>query len=165
MVKIVTSIGVRKTLCTFGENGSVEVEGKKHAVDVKMLSKNRVSVLIDGKSFYATVDVDGLKYDMLLAGRAIHVDIESPSKVIESRIGRSSTARSSTSEVRSPMPGMVVRCEVAVGEAIKVGDGLLVLEAMKMENEIRATFDGVVKKILVVDKQVVDKGELLLLME
>ena len=165
MSKIVTNIGIRKRECSFGEVGSVEVDGEKHAVDVRILSKNRVSILIDGKSFYAAVESAGLKYDVLLAGRVIRVSIESPAKLIQSRLGRLSTFKSATSEVRSPMPGMVVRCEVAEGEEIKIGDGLLVLEAMKMENEIRATANGVVKKIFVVEKQVVDKGELLLLME
>ena len=63
------------------------------------------------------------------------------------------------------MPGMVVRCEVREGTIIEAGDGLLILEAMKMENEIRATRNGTVKKILVRDRQVVDKGELLLIIE
>lgn len=63
------------------------------------------------------------------------------------------------------MPGMVVRCEVEEGTVISAGDGLLILEAMKMENEIRATKHGTVKKILVRDKQIVDKGELLLIIE
>ena len=63
------------------------------------------------------------------------------------------------------MPGMVVRCEVKEGATIAAGDGLLILEAMKMENEIRATRNGTIKKILVQDRQVVDKGELLITME
>ena len=63
------------------------------------------------------------------------------------------------------MPGMVVRCEVREGAIIAAGDGLLILEAMKMENEIRAARNGTVKKLLVRDRQVVDKGELLLIIE
>ena len=63
------------------------------------------------------------------------------------------------------MPGMVVRCEVKEGERVEAGDGLLVLEAMKMENEIRATKEGIIKKVHVVDRQVVNKGELLFLIE
>ena len=63
------------------------------------------------------------------------------------------------------MPGMVVRCEVKEGTTIAAGDGLLILEAMKMENEIRATRNGTVKRILVQDRQVVDKGDLLLTIE
>jgi pyruvate carboxylase subunit B len=63
------------------------------------------------------------------------------------------------------MPGMVVRCEVSEGTIVAAGDGLLILEAMKMENEIRAARNGTVKKLLVRDRQVVDKGELLLIIE
>jgi len=60
---------------------------------------------------------------------------------------------------------MVVRCEVREGSIIEVGGGLLILEAMKMENEIRATRSGIIKKIHVREKQVVDKGALLITME
>ena len=60
--------------------------------------------------------------------------------------------------VRAPMPGLVLRLEVAPGDSVRAGSGLLVLEAMKMENEIRAAVAGVVKAVLVHPGQVVEKG-------
>ena len=56
------------------------------------------------------------------------------------------------------MPGLVVRVEVTVGQVVKVGEGLVVVEAMKMENELRATRPGVVETIHVTPGQTVAKG-------
>ncbi|HLB35678.1 MAG TPA: biotin/lipoyl-containing protein [Gemmatimonadales bacterium] len=60
--------------------------------------------------------------------------------------------------VRAPMPGLVLRVEVAAGQEIAAGSGLVVLEAMKMENEIRSTGPGRVKAVLVEPGQAVEKG-------
>ncbi|MDW7680782.1 MAG: acetyl-CoA carboxylase biotin carboxyl carrier protein subunit, partial [bacterium] len=68
-------------------------------------------------------------------------------------------------EIIAPMPGLVVSIDVSVGQKIKTGQGLLVFEAMKMENEIRAPFDGVVKEIFVSEKAPVEKGQKLILLE
>jgi biotin carboxyl carrier protein len=57
------------------------------------------------------------------------------------------------------MPGLVLKVLVTEGQAVKKGDGLLVLEAMKMENIIKASADGMVKKIHIEEKNVVDKNQ------
>ena len=64
--------------------------------------------------------------------------------------------------VTAPMPGKILRILVKEGESVKTGQGLLVLEAMKMENEIPAPKDGVVKKILVKEGDTVDTGQALI---
>lgn len=63
--------------------------------------------------------------------------------------------------LRAPMPGLVVRVPVTVGQAVVAGAGVLVLEAMKMENELKAGAAAVVKAILVQPGQVVEKGQVL----
>jgi pyruvate carboxylase subunit B len=59
------------------------------------------------------------------------------------------------------MPGLVLRVEVEEGQSVAAGDGLVVLEAMKMENEIKAPVDGRVTAVHVNDGQAVDKGTIL----
>ena len=65
----------------------------------------------------------------------------------------------------APMPGMIVRVSVQAGDAVHAGQGLVVMEAMKMENELRATAAGTVKRVLVEPGTAVDKGATLLEME
>ena len=66
---------------------------------------------------------------------------------------------SSPAEIRSPRPGLVMELEVAVGDRVRDGDGVAVIESMKMENEIRATGGGIVERVLVEAGQAVDKGQ------
>jgi acetyl/propionyl-CoA carboxylase alpha subunit len=65
----------------------------------------------------------------------------------------------------APMPGMIVRVQVTEGEVVQPGQGLVVMEAMKMENELRATAAGAVRRVHVVAGTAVEKGALLLEME
>jgi biotin carboxyl carrier protein len=65
----------------------------------------------------------------------------------------------------APMPGMIVRISVAVGDSVQAGQGLIVMEAMKMENELRAATAGTVKAILAREGTAVEKGALLLELE
>jgi biotin carboxyl carrier protein len=65
----------------------------------------------------------------------------------------------------APMPGMIVRVAVEIGDAVEAGQGLVVMEAMKMENELRATSAGTVRAILAVPGTAVEKGSILLELE
>ncbi len=65
----------------------------------------------------------------------------------------------------APMPGLIVRVGVAPGDEIQIGDGIIVMEAMKMENELRAVGHGRVKAVLVSAGQAVEKGAVLVEME
>lgn len=67
--------------------------------------------------------------------------------------------------VVAPMPGLVLKIEVEVGQAVKAGQGVVIVEAMKMENELKAPTDGVVARILVQERQTVEKGATLLILE
>ncbi len=69
------------------------------------------------------------------------------------------------SEIKAPMPALVVRVEVEIGQKVKPGQGLLILEAMKMENEIKAHSAGIIKEIYATKGKPVEKGELLMLLE
>lgn len=67
--------------------------------------------------------------------------------------------------VRAPMPGLIVRIHVAIGDVVKAGDSVAAIEAMKMENELTAPTDGVVARIEVTAGQAVEKGSLLMVFE
>lgn len=63
--------------------------------------------------------------------------------------------------LKAPMPGLVLRVEAAPGQKVEAGAGLVVLEAMKMENELKAAASGVIKAVLVKSGQAVEKGQVL----
>lgn len=82
------------------------------------------------------------------------------------RVIRSLTRQAATVQgprpVRAPMPGLIVRIEVEPGLRVTAGQGVVIMEAMKMENELRAEADGVVARVLVEPGQPVDKGAVLI---
>jgi biotin carboxyl carrier protein len=67
--------------------------------------------------------------------------------------------------IKAPMPGLIVRVNVKVGDTVEAGQGVVVMEAMKMENELRATSGGIVKSVQVVAGATVEKGALLVALE
>ena len=87
--------------------------------------------------------------------------VDERTRHIESLTGRGEV-RAGPSILKAPMPGLVVRILVSPGQPVEPGQGLLVLEAMKMENELRATAPGVVAAIPVVPGQAVEKGQFLI---
>jgi biotin carboxyl carrier protein len=98
------------------------------------------------------LDVDGARH------HAIAVDERT--RAIREMTGGSAAARGPR-PVRAPMPGMIVRIEVEPGQHVEPGQGVAIIEAMKMENELRADGGGVVSKVLVSAGQAVEKGTVL----
>jgi biotin carboxyl carrier protein len=76
-------------------------------------------------------------------------------------MGFGTGASSKANDVKAPMPGLIVGVMVDIGQAVKKGDTLVILEAMKMENAIKAGGDGVVKKVAVSTGDKVDKNQVL----
>ena len=74
---------------------------------------------------------------------------------------RSTTILWRARPVTAPMPGMVIRVEVSEGDSVSAGQGLVIVEAMKMENELCAEGPAVVRRVLVRDGDAVEKGQLL----
>jgi biotin carboxyl carrier protein len=108
---------------------------------------------------------DTKKYTVQLYGEKIEVQISTPlDKVIE-KMGYGKASGVQQKQLKAPMPGMVLEVIVQAGDTIKAGDKLVVLEAMKMENVLQASADGIIKKINVTKGEAVNKGEVLIEME
>ena len=101
-------------------------------------------------------------YAVDLSGVRVQVEaIDERRRAIEQLSGSAQTA-SGPKPLIAPMPGMVIRVTVAAGDHVRAGQGLVVMEAMKMENELRAPADGTVKAVRVSAGAAVEKGALLI---
>ncbi len=119
-------------------------------------------LLLAGHSWtVAAQSLDGvapLRWALGAVGERFEVDaVDDRTRQIQALTGRGK-APASGGVVKAPMPGLVVRVEVEVGQQVEIGAGLVVVEAMKMENELRATRPGVVQTVHVSPGQTVDKG-------
>ncbi len=123
------------------------------------------SVLKDGQSYELDVDGGGDgEYSVLVGGEHFHINImDEMKKKLLSILGEA--AGVATGEVTTAMPGMVVRVLVQEGEKVEKDQPLVILEAMKMENEFKAPCDGVVKSVKVKEGETVEANAVLVVIE
>lgn len=148
------------------KEGELQVElGRKEIdADLTELKKNKIySLLIDNRAYDLEIRRKNGEFEINYGGRKYSGEI------LEETLAKlKSTAPKEVlkqKEQKAPMPGLIVKIEVEEGQIVKMGEGILIMEAMKMENEIKSSYEGKVKKILVSEKQTVDKDQLLLVLE
>ena len=107
---------------------------------------------LNGRGAYS-IDVDGFRYEVLT--------LDERTRAIRD-LSAKSEAASGPAPLKAPMPGLVVRIAVAVGDEVAAGQALVVVEAMKMENELRASSAGIVTAIKAVQGTAVEKGAVLI---
>ena len=141
----------------------VHVGDREVELDVEHLPDGSVHLLIDGKSHNAFVHLDGAKAECALRGESVAMCVYSDRELRLMRLDAASSGGFDP-QIKSPMSGKIISVKVSPGQAVKEGDGLVVVEAMKMENLIRAPHDGIVKSVDVELGAAVETGARLLLM-
>ena len=148
----------------------LEVEGSTYTmrregeepllVDARPVSPGCWSMLVGQRSYTVRVAEDRSTYTVEMRGRTWTFDLADPARALAaSRLASGHGA----GLVKAPMPGRIIRVLVAAGESVKAGQGVVVVEAMKMENELPAPRDGVVSEIHVAEGQAVESQDPLLL--
>lgn len=121
------------------------------------------SLIVDGRSVPVVVTpVDDDRLRVTIDGQAQVVRVQDEHDLLLERFGLAEAAGAAEREVRAPMPGLVLDVMVTEGQSVQEGEGLLVLEAMKMENELRAPASGTVQAVHVATNDAVDKDALLI---
>ncbi len=105
------------------------------------------------------------EYELLVNGVSYLFSIESPFSLQRKKLLLTLSSESSTIRLKAPMPGKILDVLVKTGDAVKVGDTLLILEAMKMQNAILASTKGIIKKVLVKKGDTTSKSDLLIELE
>ena len=142
------------------EGGAVTVDGEKiEAHSAAVPGTPFMHLLLGGESWtVACQQLNEGRWALGAAGERFEIEVQDDrSKQIEALTGQT-TKRAHSGVVKAPMPGLVVRVDVSAGEAVEAGAGLVVVEAMKMENELRAPHRGVVAQVHVAAGDRVEKG-------
>jgi biotin carboxyl carrier protein len=137
------------------------VAGRAIEVDVQDSGPQAMSLLVGTRSHVVALErVEG-GYRVAIGGDVLDVGLD------EAARGGAAPRRTAAgpARVQAPMPGKIVRVLVSAGDEVEAGRGLVVMEAMKMENEIRAPRAGRVKEAPVREGQAVETGALLVLLE
>lgn len=161
-----------------------ELDGTKHDVEIKR-DGNKVTASVDGREYsldvsqpepglfvlrrdsqkhiaHVTSRPDGLSM-VAISGRSVEVSLSDPKRLRGSAGG--TDVEDGIAEIKTAMPGKIVRVLVAQGDAVTKGDGVIVVEAMKMQNEMKSPKDGNVASIKVAEGDTVEAGALLLTIE
>ncbi len=130
-------------------------------VDARRLARGTWSILIGGASYLAGVTEKDGRFLVDVNGETCRIRVEEEARH-RLRARGTAQSRAGGQVLVAPMPGKVVHVAVSEGQTVKPGDGLIVIEAMKMENEFKATAAGTVKEVRVQVGQSVNAGDLLL---
>jgi biotin carboxyl carrier protein len=145
-----------------------KVDGEPFTLDVVTTAPDTLSILYQGRSFEVTHEVareSSSTGEMHIRVGAQHfcAEVRDP-RSLRSRRAHAS-AETGPARICAPMPGKVIRLLAAVGDPVEAGQGLIVVEAMKMQNEIQSTKRGTLTKIAVVEASAVNAGDLLAIVE
>ncbi|MBV6495924.1 MAG: acetyl-CoA carboxylase biotin carboxyl carrier protein subunit [Acidobacteria bacterium] len=145
--------------------GYAEIDGRTYEFDALEPEAGQFSIrLADGRKIEARVSLDAEGRSLVwIDGRSIEVELIDPKRLRGT--GGSSSETAGVADIKTAMPGKVVRLIASVGDTVEKGDGVIVVEAMKMQNEIKAPKNGTVTSIRVAEGDTVDPGQTLLSIE
>lgn len=137
-------------------------------IDATNLGNGQLHVLQNNKAYNCELvdtDLDNKTLTVIVNGNKYELKIEDEYDLLVKKMGLSIVSSQKISNIKAPMPGLIIDVLVEPGQTIEKGTPLLVLEAMKMENVLKAEGEGVVKSIEISKAQAVDKGQILIEME
>ncbi|MDE2821538.1 MAG: biotin/lipoyl-binding protein [Chloroflexota bacterium] len=158
-MKYVTVIDEQSYEIEIDNDGAILVNGELRDVDFLNLGGSLYSIITGNKSLEAVIDDDEGKIAVMMGGQLFETQVldERAMLLMQRRGGLKITS----GEVSAPMPGLIVIVTVEVGQAVAQGDTVVILESMKMQNELKSPVAGVVRAIHVEASQAVDKGQML----
>lgn len=141
---------------------SVTVDGKSCEVDAVFADDGGLSFIIGNASYEARFTDDNETTLVALRGAVVPVHLVDERSLAASAAGAGKVG--GDQNITAPMPGKIVKILTKVGETVPAGHGLIVMEAMKMENELKALHPGVVARIAATEGSSVEKGALLMVL-
>ncbi len=139
----------------------VEINGEKKVISISRISPAHLSILLDGKSYNVEVERFGKKYQVSTRGEVYDFSVTDEREVVTTE----KEQISGRIVVTAPMPGLVVDLMYEVGAEVEADKGILVLEAMKMQNEITSPVKGIITEIPVEQGSSVNSGDCLFVIE
>ena len=142
--------------------GIVTLNGEVREVDFKSMGQQGIySLIINNESFEAVIERRDDQYQVLIFGDLYEVQIQDERTMRLLQAGSGLGEPVGDIAIKSPMPGLIVEVPVEVGQEVTKGQTVVILESMKMENELKAPRDGVISRIDVAKGDSVEQNKTL----
>jgi biotin carboxyl carrier protein len=141
-----------------GQRCECRIDSRPIKADISEISKGIYSILIGGRSLEVHVEAHGKILQITSSGREFVASVNDPRRY---RKGGGAILAEGRQQVTAPMPGKVIRILVKAGDTVAAGQGIVVVEAMKMQNEVKSPKAGTIEKLLVAEGQPVNAGDAL----
>jgi biotin carboxyl carrier protein len=161
-MKYVTTINGKKFEVEIQRDGSLLVNGEPREVDFMAMGPALYSIVTEGLSHELVIEKRDDKIEVLMRGKLYTGEVlDERAQLMAERSGGLRTDTGETS-IKAPMPGLVVSVPVEAGQTIQAGQTVVILESMKMQNELKSPRDGVVHQIHVQAGQSVEQNKVLI---
>ncbi len=164
-MKYIATVNGREYVIEINKEGEVTVDGRVRAVDFKALGHHALySLLLDNASIEALVERRGDGYSVLMRGHfyTVNVTDERAKRLSEASTGFA--PETGEINITAPMPGRIVAVLVEEGQEVKEGDKLVILESMKMENELKSPRAATVARVNVKPEDSVEQNQVLVVL-
>ncbi len=149
----------RVELVRAGAGWKCKLDGREFAVDAVSVESGVLSLLVEGKSYEVRQEATAGETSIIVNRERFRALVRDPRSLRSRRVADS--GGQGVKKMVAPMPGKVVRVLVAVGAAVEAGQAVLVIEAMKMQNELKSPKNGKVSKLNVSEGAAVEAGQTL----
>jgi biotin carboxyl carrier protein len=160
-MKYQTTVNGKTFEIEINQDGKVVVNGEEKAVDFRNISESLYSAIIDHASYEVVVEAQEGIHHVLMLGDLYEVEVLDERQQRLARASAGFGVAQGEISIKSPMPGLIVDVRVAEGVSVEKGQSLIVLESMKMENELKAPRAGTVMRVHVAKGDSVQQNSVL----
>lgn len=164
-MKYVTMVNDKTFEIEILDDGSLTVNGVKRDVDFRALGPAMYSILAQNISHELTIEQRDENIEVLMKGHLYVNHVLDERALLMAQRSGGLGGDSGEINMKSPMPGLIVTVKVEVGQAVKAGETVIILESMKMQNELKAARDGVIAAVHVAAGQSVEQNKLMLVIQ
>ncbi len=166
MNEMIITINNRKHSVKINNSNEVEINNRKVPAEISQINNNAFLLRYNNKVFEITAHkLEKEKYGILIDGCYFDVLVRTQLQENANDLQKNKNISAKKLNIKAPMPGLLLKLKKNIGDSVKAGEPLLILEAMKMENEIRSPANGIVKEILFKEGQSVEKNSIILTFE
>ena len=159
MNEYVVTLKDKRSLIKISQNSEITINGETHHYELIVLNNSTYRLRIDERFYDITsAKIDNYRFSVGLEGHTFETVVMTTLQDKASKVIEQTGAAHKLKEIKAPMPGMILKLKKKNGDKIELGESVVILEAMKMENDIKAPSSGVIKDVYVSEGSAVEKG-------